>query len=119
MKAQTSIGQFSDLDDFWPFYISQHLKPKTRLLHFAVPSLCLLLLAVAAVLRTPWLLMAALVGSYGLAWIGHFFIENNRPATFKYPLLSLRADFRMYRLMGLGRMKDEIFRLQAEIRRFR
>ena len=110
---------FASLDDFWPFYVSQHLKPGTRRLHFAGTTLGLALLAASAGLRNAWLLPCALAGSYGLAWIGHFFVERNKPATFKYPLFSFRADFRMYRLMWLGRMEAEIGRLQAQIRRYR
>lgn len=109
---------FTGLEEFWPFYISQHLKPGTRRLHFVGTTIGLLLFSSALSWRQPWLLAGALVGSYGLAWIGHFFIERNAPATFKYPLLSFRADFRMYRLMWLGRMESEIGRLKSEIRRY-
>lgn len=33
---------------------------------------------------------------YGFAWIGHFFFENNRPATFIYPVFSLASDFKLW-----------------------
>lgn len=112
-------GQFSSLDEFWPFYLSQHLNPKTRSLHFAGTTAGLLLLASAALQRRPSLLIWALVAAYGCAWIGHFFFEKNAPATFKYPLLSLRADFRMYWLGMRGKVEDEIRDRAAEIKRFR
>jgi hypothetical protein len=112
-------GWFSSLDEFWPFYLAQHLNPTTRRLHFIGTTLGLLLAAAAAISREPRFLLAALVAAYGCAWIGHFFFERNAPATFKHPLLSLRADFRMYRLMWLGKLDEEIRSRTAGIRAFR
>jgi hypothetical protein len=96
-------------EEFWPFYVSQHLRPATRLLHFLGTTGVLACLA-AAVLVSPWWALAAPVAGYAFAWLGHFGFEHNRPATFRYPLWSLRGDFRMYRLMWLGRMGPEIER---------
>ena len=42
--------------------------------------------------------------------IGHFFIEHNKPATFKYPLWSLAGDWKMWALTLTGRMNDEVRR---------
>jgi hypothetical protein len=109
-------GQFSSLDEFWPFYLAQHLNPTTRRLHFAGTTLGLVLAALAAVLREPRLGIAALIAAYGCAWIGHFFFERNAPATFKHPLLSLRADFRMYLFMWTGNLDAEIRNKSADIR---
>lgn len=94
---------------FWPFYVSQHLHPTNRRLHFVGTTLVIAFVA-ASVLDSPAWLLAAPVAGYGFAWIGHFFFEKNRPATFTYPLWSLRGDFRMYRLTWLGRMGPEIAR---------
>jgi hypothetical protein len=33
--------------------------------------------------------------AYGCAWLGHFIVEHNKPATFIYPSFSLMGDFRM------------------------
>ena len=96
-------------EEFWPFYVAQHSRPSTRALHFLGTTMVVLALA-AGVLVSPWWFLAAPVLGYGPAWIGHFFCERNRPATFTYPLWSLRGDFRMYRLMLTGRMAPEVDR---------
>lgn len=52
-----------------------------------------------------WLLLLALpVFGYGFAWVGHFFFEKNRPATFTHPLYSLIGDFVMFRDILLGKI---------------
>jgi hypothetical protein len=112
-------GQFSSLDEFWPFYLAQHLNPTNRRLHFVGTTLGLALTAASVPLRSPKLLAAAAVAAYGCAWVGHFFFEQNAPATFKHPLLSLRADFRMYALMWMGKLDAEIRSRTAGIRAFR
>jgi hypothetical protein len=98
-------------EEFWPFYLSEHGRSGTRALHFTGTSLGLALLAAAVVLRRPALLAWALAGAYGFAWAGHFFVEKNRPATFRHPLWSLRGDFRMYGLFRRGRLGAELERL--------
>jgi hypothetical protein len=112
-------GQFSTLDEFWPFYLSQHLNRTNRRLHFTGTTCALVLLAAGAVRLSPLLLAAAPIAGYGFAWIGHFFFEKNSPATFRRPLLSLRADARMYALSWTGELDAEILRRTAGIRAFR
>lgn len=101
-------------DEFWPFYVSQHLNPTNRRLHFVGTTFGLLCLADAAIDKQPSFLLVGLLGSYGLAWIGHFFYERNAPATLKYPLLSLHADLIMYALMWRGKMEEEIARIGGQ-----
>lgn len=96
-------------EEFWPYYVSEHRKPGTRALHVLGTSLVLADLA-AAVLVSPWWLLAAPFAGYAPAWIAHFFVEKNRPATFTYPLWSLRGDFRMFGLTLRGRMAPELER---------
>ncbi|HEY7412990.1 MAG TPA: DUF962 domain-containing protein [Vicinamibacteria bacterium] len=101
--------RLASYEEFWPFYVSQHMKPSTRALHFAGTTAVLGAL-VAGVLVSPWWFVAAPACGYAPAWVGHFFFEKNRPATFTYPWWSLRGDFRMYRLTWLGRMGPELQR---------
>jgi len=111
-------GQFSTLDEFWPFYLSQHLNRTNRRLHFAGSTFVLILLVLAAARLSPRLLAAAPIAGYGFAWVGHFFFEKNRPATFRHPLLSLRADARLYALTWTGELDAEILLLTKGIRAF-
>jgi hypothetical protein len=104
------MERLKTFEDFWPFYVSQHSLPVTRALHFAGTTMVLGALVTAAVRRSPGWAGATLVLGYGPAWIGHFFVEKNRPATFTYPWWSLRADFRMWRLMWTGKMGPEVER---------
>jgi hypothetical protein len=104
-----AVPRFSTFEEFWPYYLSEHRKPATRALHFAGTAGVWASLALA-VLASPWWLLAAPLVGYGFAWVGHFFVERNRPATFTYPLWSLRGDFRMFRLMLLGRIGPELER---------
>lgn len=103
-------AQFSNFAEFWPYYLGEHAKPTTRGLHFAGTGAGLSLCAVAIFLGQYWLLLPALIAGYGPAWVGHFFIEKNRPATFRHPLWSLIADFRMFFLFVTGRLGTELRR---------
>ena len=61
--------------------------------------------------RKVWPLLVAPVVGYGPAWFSHYFIEGNKPATFKYPLWSLRADFVMWSKIARGTMDAEVERV--------
>jgi hypothetical protein len=82
--------------DFYPFYLSEHANRVSRRLHFVGISIALALLIAALVTQAWWLIAVALVQGYSFAWVGHFFFEHNRPATFKYPGFSFLGDWRMW-----------------------
>jgi hypothetical protein len=96
--------------DFWPYYLQEHARPGTRALHYAGTSLVVLLLAALPVAGRWWMVAALPLVGYGFAWVGHRLIEHNRPATFRYPLWSLRADFVMWFRFLTGRMKRDLAR---------
>jgi hypothetical protein len=101
---------FKSFAEFWPYYLSEHAKPTTRALHFAGTGAGLLLFLLGLISGNYWLLPVALICGYGPAWIGHFFVEKNRPATFRHPLWSLIADFRMFFFFITGRLGNELRR---------
>lgn len=105
--ADTRYATFAE---FWPYYLSEHGDRTNRRLHYIGSTLALLNLAAAIALLNPLYLLSALVSGYFFAWIGHFFVEKNRPATFTYPFWSLAADFRMYFLALSGRLRPHLDR---------
>jgi hypothetical protein len=109
-----SKRHFASFEEFWPFYVGEHSHPMNRRLHFAGTTAFLAAAAAGLVLRKPKLVLASPLFGYGPAWIGHFFVENNRPATFQHPIWSLRADFRMWWKIATGTMDAEVERVRAE-----
>ncbi len=101
-------------EEFWPYYVLEHAQKLNRTLHFIGTTAALTTLGIAAVRRQPSLIPLALVAGYGPAWIGHFFVEGNKPATFKYPLWSLLADFKMWNKIARGTMDREVERQAAK-----
>ncbi|HET7737731.1 MAG TPA: DUF962 domain-containing protein [Tepidiformaceae bacterium] len=96
-------------EEFWPYYVRQHSRPATRLLHAVGSVLAVVLFGVAFAVNL-WILVAVPLVGYAFAWYAHFFVEHNRPATFGHPFYSLAADYRMLFLMMAGRMDDEVTR---------
>lgn len=97
--------EFKNFEEFYPYYLSQHQNPVCRGLHYAGTSLviiCLLMFLVT--LNFFWILLAPILG-YGLAWIGHYKFEKNKPATFKHPFYSLWADFVLFKQFILRKNK--------------
>lgn len=92
----SSKEQYKTFTEFYPFYLSEHSNRVSRRLHFIGTSIALAVLAVAVLMQMWWLVLVALVQGYAFAWVGHFYFEHNRPATFKYPRFSFMGDWRMW-----------------------
>ncbi len=99
------MQKYNSFHEFYPFYLSQHANRTSRRLHFVGSALILLIvvLVIFNVLNTSWLLSLPLCG-YGFAWIGHFFYEKNKPATFKHPIYSLIGDWVMFKDILIGKI---------------
>ena len=95
---------FSSFAEFYPYYLAEHANPTCRQLHFIGSWLVLGVVAVAIALGNAWLLLLVPVVGYGFAWVGHFFFEKNRPATFRYPFYSLAGDWVMFWHILTGRV---------------
>ncbi len=104
------MNKIKTFREFWPFYLVEHRSSVNRYLHFFGTFLTLIVYG-AAVVHMSWkiVLLAPVLG-YFFAWVGHFCVEKNRPATFTYPLWSLMADYWMFFYFMTGRLGKEFKR---------
>ena len=101
----------SDKPSFYDFYLDEHQNMACRRLHFAGSSFGLIGLAKSVKNRSAKPLLKGIAAGYAGAWVGHFFFEKNKPASFKFPLKSFASDFRMYAdvLRGNLSLRDRKF----------
>ena len=97
-------ARYQTFSAFYPYYLSEHAHPTCRLLHFIGSVLVLMSLALGIVTGNAWWFAATPLAGYGFAWVGHFFFEKNRPATFTYPLYSFAGDWVMFVQLLLGKI---------------
>lgn len=101
---EETVLKYRSFAEFYPFYLSEHENPVCRRLHFAGTTLGLACLIIAVITFSPWFVLAGLVLGYAFAWVGHFFFEKNRPATFKYPFYSFAGDWVMWKDIIVGKI---------------
>jgi hypothetical protein len=102
MEQEFRIKTFKE---FWPYYMSEHRKPGTRRVHFVGTTIAFIFLVVYFVTFNIWYIPIGFVSVYGPAFLSHFLIEKNRPATFKYPFFSVGGDLKMWFLILIGKIK--------------
>ncbi|WP_372619540.1 Mpo1-like protein [Alteromonas stellipolaris] len=100
-NAQTKFQSFSE---FYPYYLAEHANLTCRKLHFIGSWLVLGVIASSIMTGNLALLWLIPVVGYGFAWVGHFFYEKNRPATFRHPLYSLLGDWVMFKDILIGKV---------------
>ncbi len=91
----SSSERFKTFKEFYPYYLSEHSNKANRTLHCIGSLLVIFELLLFLYSFNYWLLILIPITGYGFAWVGHFFIEKNKPATFIYPVWSLASDFLM------------------------
>ena len=103
--TDTKINSFNE---FYPMYLREHSNPVCRALHYIGSFLVLVVLYIALTTSEYKLLWLLPVIGYGFAWVGHFFIEKNRPATFTYPLYSFIGDWVMLKDFLTGQISNKL-----------
>lgn len=96
--------RYTSFAEFYPYYLTQHADRICRRTHFIGSTLALAALGIGVMSRNAWWVLVALLCGYGGAWVGHFFFEKNRPASFDQPLYSFKADWIMYWQMLTGKL---------------
>ncbi|MFL0796949.1 MAG: DUF962 domain-containing protein [Cellvibrionaceae bacterium] len=95
---------FNTFSEFYPFYRSEHSDRTCRRLHFIGSFLALFILGYVIYSGELIWIFPGLVVGYAFAWIGHFFFEHNKPATFQYPFYSFMGDWVMFKDMLTGKL---------------
>ena len=99
-----SNNKITSFKEFYRFYLSEHLHPTCRLLHFIGTGAVISLITLSIINSNKLWIYAPLYG-YSFAWVGHFIFEKNRPATFTYPIYSLIGDFVMFKDILIRKVK--------------
>jgi hypothetical protein len=102
------MSRIATFAEFWPYYLREHSKAATRALHYVGTTLVIACLIGGVVTGRYLLFVLMPVCGYLFAWLAHFIIERNRPATFQYPMWSLAADFLMYAYWISGGMARQL-----------
>jgi hypothetical protein len=71
--------RYRSFAEFWPFYVAEHSRPGTRLLHLIGTTAGVALVIYFIATGRWWLFPLALVPGYGCAWLAHFLIERTNP----------------------------------------
>ena len=109
-SRSVEIPEFAGFAAFFPFYMSQHSKRATRMMHCVGTSMGLGIALPSAVWGPRRRILLGVAVGYSFAWTSHFAIEKNRPASFGHPLWSFLGDWKMIGMMLAGR-DDEIQRM--------
>ena len=100
-----SNTKFTSFQEFYPYYLSEHKLWINKILHVIGSLTGGFFLIYTVCIEEYKLIPISFLFGYMFAWIGHFFFEKNKPATFKYPLYSFMGDWVMLKDIILGKIK--------------
>ncbi|HMJ47677.1 MAG TPA: DUF962 domain-containing protein [Ferruginibacter sp.] len=107
--------KYTSFHSFYNYYLTEHSDGKNRLLHFS-GTFILIAALIAGCITGKWIFFVLIpIVGYGFAWIGHYFIERNKPATFTYPLYSLASDFVMFWHILTGQIGSKLIEAKKNI----
>lgn len=112
--GRNELNTPQNFKEFWSFYVGEHINPLTRFIHVAGTTLALILLIATFLSKAWWGLLIAPAVAYAGAWLSHFTIEKNKPATFRYPFWSLLADFLMLYKTFNNTMEAEVAEIKKQ-----
>lgn len=107
------MAEIKSYDEFWDYYVAEHSKPLTRMLHLIGTTLGISLLVYFVATGRWYYFPLFFVVGYAFAWFAHLVVEKNRPATFKHPFWSFISDFKMIWYMLTRRMAREVERVTS------
>ena len=102
--ASAGATRYTSFAEFYPFYLSEHSNATCRRLHFFGSLGALVCLVQLFATLNPLWFAGGLLWGYGLAWIGHFGFEKNKPASFKQPFYSFAGDWVMFKDILTGKI---------------
>ena len=105
VATQSAKTIYRTFAEFYPYYLSEHANRTCRRLHFVGTSLSLVWFILLIATGNAWWLLVGLATGYAFAWIGHYFFEHNRPATFTHPFYSFLGDWVMWKEILSGKIK--------------
>mmetsp|Transcript_33800 Transcript_33800/g.35103 ORF Transcript_33800/g.35103 Transcript_33800/m.35103 type:complete len:119 (+) Transcript_33800:17-373(+) len=103
-KEPYKTQDFHSFAEYYPYYLTQHRSYINRCIHVVSSSFCISFLLYQLFFGKVLFILLCPCIDYFPAWIGHFYFEQNKPATFNYPYLSYLGDYVMIKDVLLGRI---------------
>ena len=99
------MKRYDRFADFYPVHLAMHSHPTNRRLHLLGNALALGALAYAIVARSPWTLLAMPALANGLAFIGHRFLQKDKPGVAQYPVWGTIGNWVMTKDVVFGKLR--------------